>query len=438
MNSGSRIKLRGRNVITGIFSGAVGRSASLVAPFLVMPELLGNLGEARFGVWMTVVSLTSMTAFVDFGIGNGLLTQLSRAYGGQDNRLMRSIIASAYGMLSFISAVLLSIVGGLAALAETGLVVIPYLPLDPESRNIIWVTLCAFAIGIPLSALYRILLAFQKNILANVWQIAGSAFAVIGCVISIRVGSEPWFVVAVYALAPLLSTAIGTFLFFSWSREVRPVLADWSLQRARNLLTLGSEFFLLSIITSIALNIDNLLIASRLGSTAVTEYAIPAKLASLLGLMVTTLFLPLWAANGEAIQRQDFEWIKKTTNKMMIIGSAAVGVAGVFMSFFGETVARLWMSREFHGATEIFAMFALLYFLLSIASPYQMLLNSAGKIKIQIYAWAIFLVLSVGGKYIALIMIEDAFIVPLVSAVIFAVCVMPLIIYNAKKIYINY
>lgn len=437
MSSDSNAKLRGRNVVAGILSGAVGRSASLVAPFLVMPELLGSLGEARFGVWMTVVSITSMAAFVDFGIGNGLLTQLSRAYGAQDHRQMRSIIASAYGMLGLISAMLLLAIGSLAALVEIGFLAVHFLTIEPESRHIIWVTLCAFAIGIPVSALHRILFAFQKNIQSNVLQIAGSAFAVIGCIFFIRAGSEPWLVVAVYAFAPLLCAVIGAIIFFRSNRAIQPTRADWSLQRARNLLALGSAFFVLSIITSIALNLDNLLIASRLGSAMVTEYAIPAKIASLLGLMVTTLFLPLWAANGEALQRHDLDWIRNSTQRMMLYGAVALGLAGVVMTITGEAVSRLWMSREFQGATEIFAMFAFLYLLFAIASPYQMLLNSAGKIKIQIYAWTIFLVLSSGGKYFALSTIGDVWVVPLVSAAAFAMCVMPLIIFNARKIYSN-
>lgn len=437
MKSGSGALLRERNVVRGVLGGAVARSASLVAPFLVMPELLRFLGEARFGVWMTVVSLTSMAAFTDFGIGNGLLTQLAQAYGSQDYRQMRAVITSAYFMLGIISVMMLACIGGMAALVEAGLVVVPYLPLDHESRSIIWVTISAFALGVSLSAIYRILLACQKHILANSLQIVSSLFSVVACLLAIRLGLKTWAVVTVYAFAPVVCSAIGTIVIFAWTRELRPGRAALSRQRALNLLALGSNFFLLSIITSIALNLDNLLIASRLGTSAVTEFAIPAKLASLLGLMVTTFFLPLWAANGEALQRRDFQWIKHHTRRMVIFGAMAVGVAGCMMAFGGGAAAKLWMGRDFINTREILAMFALFYFIVSIASPYHMLLNSAGKVKIQILAWAGFLIVSASAKYWALMVAGSIWIVPLVSAIAFTVCVLPIVVLSGRRIYTN-
>lgn len=435
MNSDRSANIRGRNVVNGILSGSVGRSVSLVAPFLVMPELLGYIGESRFGVWMTLVSLTSMAAFVDFGIGNGLLTQLSRSYGAQNHCQMRSIIASAYGMLGMIGAILLAIIVGLVFVTESWMVGSSVVPLSNENRQIIWVVLTAFAIGIPVSAIHRILLALQQNIYTNILHAVGSAFSVIGCIAVIRMGSEPWLAVAVYAFSPIVCTIIGTGLFFIKNHELRLSYVDWSLRRAGDLLALGSSFFILSVVISIALNIDNLLISSILGPAAVTEYAIPAKLASLLGLMMTTLFLPLWAANGEALQRKDFNWIKKSTKKMMISGGIAVGLAGLFLTVMGETIVRLWMSREFDGSTMIIAMFSLFYLLNSIVSPGNMVLNSAGKVKIQIYAWTIFLILSVVGKYLALSIIGSNWVVPLISTIIFALSIMPIVINESRKIF---
>lgn len=437
MNSVSGAHVRDRNVACGILGGAFGRSMSLVAPFLVMPELLRFLGEARFGVWVTVVSLTSMAAFVDFGLGNGLLTQLAQANGAQDHRQMRTVVTSAYYMLGIISLVMLAFIGCLATLVESGFVGVPYLPLDAEGRRIVWVTLFAFALGISTSAIYRVLLGCQRNILANTLQISGSAFSVVACLLAIRAGLEPWAVIASYAFTPLVCSALGAFIFFAWARELRPGRTAFSRQRVRDLLALGSAFFLLSIITSISLNLDNLLIASRLGSSAVTEFSVPAKLASLLGLMVSTLFLPLWAANGEASQRGDLEWISRYTKKMMLLGAMAVGGAGCIMVIGGETVAYIWMGRDFVDITEILAMFALLYFLIAITSPYQMLLNSAGKVKVQIIAWTAFLIVSAGAKYLALVMMGYAWIVPLVSAMTFAVCVLPTVVISARRIYGN-
>jgi len=89
------------NLIKGILGGAGGRSVSLLAPFLVMPIMLNSMGESIFGLWLTILSLTSMIMFMDLGIGNGLLTKLSYENGLKNYGNMKSYIASGYFILRF-------------------------------------------------------------------------------------------------------------------------------------------------------------------------------------------------------------------------------------------------------------------------------------------------------------------------------------------------
>ena len=196
---------------------------------------------------------------------------------------------------------------------------------------------------------------------------------------------------------------------------------------------MGSRFFALTVVTSIALNADNIIIANRLGASAVTEYAVPAKIASLLGLLVTTLFLPLWPAYGEALARRDYSWIRRSTFRMSIVGGGAVLCAGTMLLLFGDKIINLWMGRDFQNSIQILAALVFLSVLMAVASPFQMLLNSTGRIRIQFSAWIVFAIVSISLKYYFLSS-QRIWIMPLVSAIAYFVIVIPKIMVESKSV----
>ena len=428
------MRLRNSRIISGIFSGLLGRGVGLLAPFIILPEMLRYLGDGHFGVWMTTVSITSMAMFVDFGIGNGLLTHLSRAYASNEISKMRSYITSGYFALTVIalSAAALILLGSFFATSWTRL------QLDygnNDSRYIVVVTLLAFAVGVPLSIIQRVMFACQKSALSNLWQMIGAVASVAVCYFSIHLKMPVWGVVTAYAFAPLFVSFIASIFFFRNHPQLLPGVRFFSKERALELMRLGSKFFLLSIITSIALNADNLIITSRAGASAVAEYAVAAKLASVLALIVTTAFVPLWAANGEAFAKKDFDWMRKTSWKMSLIGGVGVAIAGSMLAVLSDFIVLHWMGRKFEGLWEVMAVWAIFYTLLGIASPFNMILNSVGAVRVQIKAWSLFLIITLSGKYIALSEFSSLWIVPVISVFAYLLFILPMAIKSAALIY---
>ncbi|MEI2419856.1 hypothetical protein V6O07_06260, partial [Arthrospira platensis SPKY2] len=58
----------------------------------------------------------------------------------------------------------------------------------------------------------------------------------------------------------------------------------------------------------------------------------PAKLASLIGLIVTTINIPLWAANAEAIAKGDLVWVKRTVRRMCFLGFLLTSFMGLVLT----------------------------------------------------------------------------------------------------------
>lgn len=426
-------KARNRSVRVGILAGVFGRIIGLLAPFLIMPAMLEHLGKVKFGIWMTAVSVTSMALFMDFGIGNGLLTKLSKAFGENDTCSMRRLISTGYGAL-VLMALFVSIVSVVFILFgnDKGWAL---QTATEGGSGIILITGASFLLGIPVSVIQRIMLAHQMTVSSNVWQIFGSIIGVVSCygVVNAQLSAEA--AITAYSISPIVAWILATVVFFKKHKNIRPSIQDFSFVNAKDLMALGSNFFFLSIITSISLNSDNLIIATVLGADAVTEYVIPAKLASVLGLLVTTLFLPLWAANGDAIARKDYEWVRQTSRRMTIVGGLAVGCVGFFLALFSDQIIALWMGRYFSNGMVVVAGLAVMYIFFAVASPHNMILNGVGEVGVQIKAWGLYLFISIGLKFFCLITFYRSDFLPYIGAVSYLFTVLPAAYFSARYIY---
>jgi O-antigen/teichoic acid export membrane protein len=423
---------RNRRIVTGILGGALGRSISLLAPFIVMPIILHTLGAYLFGVWMTVLSFTTMALFMDFGIGNGLLTKLSYANGLNNHSEMRAYIISAYISLTVIAFILVSILLLLFFLTNSNFF---YLGLkSQEALYIVFASAIIFILGIPISVIQRIMYAKQQILKFNLWQISGAFFSLFFCYIAVLLKLSSWLIILAYSAPPLIILIVATVIFFNDNKEISPQLSSFSKEKSLDLLKIGSKFLVLSILTSIALNVDNVLISFKLGSEAVTDFVIPAKIASLLSVVVTTLFLPLWAANGEAIAKKDYGWVLKTTKKMMFLGALVVFLCSIPLILFNKEIINLWMGHEFKNQQEILIFLCLLSLGMAITSPLQMLLNSLGRVQIQIKIWVIFLFISIALK---LIFLDGSalWVVALISSGTYFFIVIPILIYSILNVF---
>ena len=180
--------------------------------------------------------------------------------------------------------------------------------------------------------------------------------------------------------------------------HLSPSLRDYDPFIAQGTFRTGFVFFLLSILTSVGLNIDQVLISSMFGADQVVNYAIPFRLASVLMMAVSILYIPLWPANAEAIARKDWVWVRRNNLRMSLFGSGIIAASGLCLYLASDWIILLWMGRVFPGQSEVLAASALLAVTMSLTSPFNMVLNAAGKVTPQIGAWLVFISASIIAK----------------------------------------
>jgi O-antigen/teichoic acid export membrane protein len=388
-----------------------------------------HLGPVLFGTWLTMMTLYTAASFLDFGIGNAATTRLSEAFGRRDLKAIRRISAEAYSALLAISALLLLCLAVSYVLAPSAM----FNFVHTGQAGVVAAVFAALFLSFPGGMIWRLLQAQQKFISSQLAQSSGPLLAWPLCLWAIDAGFSPLGVVTLYALTNPLVLASWTLAYFARHPHSRPDFRCLHWSSLRDLSQLGSAFFALSIFTLVGMNADNIVIAANAGAEVVAEYGVPAKLGSILMLLVGTMFMPLWPLFGSALAQNDSVWLRTTILRMSVFGAGSVMILGIFLTIFTEKIIYLWMHSSFPNQQCILLGWTATATVIALTAPYNMLLNASGKVRQQICPWCLFVVISILLKVI-FINENNSWIAPWITALIYLIIITYPIIVMARGV----
>ena len=86
-----------------MIQGTLYKGVSILLSLVYVPVVLDYLGDYKYGVWATVLSILSWISYFDLGIGNGLRNRLSEALASSNSKNdAKTLVSSAYAILSLV------------------------------------------------------------------------------------------------------------------------------------------------------------------------------------------------------------------------------------------------------------------------------------------------------------------------------------------------
>lgn len=424
---------RGRSLALGISTALITRGISAIAPLLLIPLTLPYLGAEVFGAWMAIASIVGMLIWADMGLGNSLLTQLTRTVAEGKNDKARKLIASAYGLVTGITlAVMCALLIGYFTVPFYRVVGIRDGSLSSQIQNVALVALTAFVINIPLGLIQRIQYAFGEVSRSNVFTGLGSVFsvAVVGLLVLLETPSEG--VILIASSGPIFANLASTVSFFGRRPALRPRLADCSSRDAGQLFRMGRVFLVLSMLVAAALSCDSVIIANAIDASAVTQFSVPSRVFGALGMMITLVNLPLWPANGEALAAGDVAWVRRITERMVVLSGTSVLAASILLITYGAKVSNVFSGGVVEPNQWLVLGLGLWWVAVAAVSPLAMVQNAAGVLRPQLVGWVLFLFTTIPIKFyfVRLWGIES---VPFVGLATYAATVVPFLYIGYRK-----
>lgn len=375
---------RVRRVKATAAASATAAVVQLGVGLIVVPLALGYLGNERYGLWMTVTSLTTMLAFADFGMGNGLLNAIASADGRDDADAAASATSSAVFLLTGL-AIILTLAFWLSypfvawerLLNARG-------ALAGDARQVVAVTiLCAIA-SLPLATSQRVQMGYQEGFVNSAWNGVGSLLGLAGVAVAIACRAPLAWLVLALAGAPVIALAGNATMLFGYRRlNLRPRWRSVSAETTTHLLRVGTLFFAIQLAGAVGYQLPVLAIARLLGPAAVTGFSVPLRLFMVMPVLMGFFLAPMWPAYGEALARGDIPWVKRAVAVSVGACVAANAAWGLALVFFGNTLLHWWVGPRVAAPLGLRIGLALWGALTGLSVPLAMFLNGTGALRFQ-------------------------------------------------------
>jgi O-antigen/teichoic acid export membrane protein len=362
------------------------RVAGVLAQVLSVRLAIHHLGLERYGVWLTLSSLTALLGFADLGLGNGILNTVAAADGREDTRSANMYVSSAFFMLASLAALVLLIFGATYAFVPWSSLFNLHTPvaMAQTAAACAAFALC-FALNLPLSVAQRVQMAYQKGYITNAWQAIGSMFSLLGVWAAVHFNAGLPALVLAFMGGPLASQGLNTLHAFALTfRHVRPRLIHASRAAISALLKTGLAFLAIQVLITTSLTSDNIIIARVLGAGAVASYGMVWQLFTTASSFIMMFLMSFWPAYGEAQARGDTPWIRHALKTTCALAFALSLAAGGILLAFGRQLISLWVGSQFRPPIALLAASAISCVVVASTHPLGIYLMATGRLRFNL------------------------------------------------------
>ena len=313
------LQSRSKNVIFNSFLLLVYKTVSILLSFVTTPLMLSCLGQEKYGVWATLLSLISWIYYFDLGIGSGVRNKLSSSIALNDFFTAKCVLCLGYVLTTFISITLVLVASiflfffDLSSILSFGF-------SDENINKVFYFSFLLACINFVASLVNNVFYAVQKSSLVSFFNIIGQLVFVLALLIFIKSGDTFLLYVALAeGGSQLLKNIIAQVYFFLKNKKLRFTFSNLHFSYSKFIMTFGFQMFVLQIAALILNCTDNVIISKFFGAHEVTPYSICYKYFGLVYTIFIIILTPLLSAYTEAYAKRDYWWIQKSLINSIIL-----------------------------------------------------------------------------------------------------------------------
>lgn len=387
---------RQRRIALTSLTAIIYKVISSAIPLITLKITYSYLGVEVYGLWSAVTNFFALFAFSDLGLGNGLQTMLSHASGKDDLEQSKILVSSTYWVLWVVAAILLSVfIIAYPIVDWAHLMNATQQETIKLAAPVVFVIVLPKILSIPVAIISRTQLALQEGYNSNVWGIVGSLLSLIFIVLCAHFDFGKIWLLLGSSVIPLIISILNMVVYYGYQR--RDLCLSYKYVKKdsiKSLLQLGISFFFLSILTTVGLSMDTFIVAKTCSLSDAASFSVIYKMSIVISSVLAIFCQPLWGANGEAIARGEYEWVRTNTQRMSRALAVITIIGSVLFVALSKIIFKIWLGPEFEFSIICLTFLCAIQVAQAFISPYFMFLNAVGIVRFQLLLFGIYTPLS--------------------------------------------
>jgi O-antigen/teichoic acid export membrane protein len=387
---------RSRRTKANILLLYVFHSFNFIFNLWIVPLSLDYLGTMRYGLWMTIGSLLTWLAYLDFGIGNGLRNLLGESFAKNDRISAKIYTSTAYTVFSIGSVVIILLFLIINQFVDWVQILKAPRYLQNEINSIVVYVFIFFVLQLVLRLISAILNADQKTALNGFITFLINLFSILGiyALIYFKINSFLAFSIVCNSIPVLVLLVVSYYFFTYLYTDIIPSLNNVKIKNSKSLFNLSFQFFIIQIAGLITFASSNIIITTLYGPESVAIYNVVYRYFFMITLIFNVMITPLWSAYTEAYVSGDFEWIKKTLRKIIFVWGL-LSITTILMVILSNQVYKIWVGDKIHASIIVSGVTGVFIIISNWNNIFAFFLNGVGKIKLQFFLSIIIMIVNI-------------------------------------------
>lgn len=362
------------------------KGISIAISLLLVPLTIGYVSSELYGIWLTVSTIISWVALFDLGFGNGLRNKVASSVALGDWQKARSYVSTAYIYFAVLFIPISLLVFFVCPFIDWPRLLNVASEYQSLLVSVMRIVIVFFSLSMIVKIQGTVLQAMQLYALNDAFTALGQLLVLLVTFILTQT-TKPSLIYLAYAISVcpvVVGIGVSIWLYGVKYKQLRPSfkLIDTSL--VKNILSLGLNFFVIQIAVIVLYQTMNIVISNVAGPNAVTEYNVVYRYISLPQLVIGIIVNPFWSAFTEAYTLKDFEWMRKSYNKLLKVYLLSV-IFLIILILLHPIFFRIWLGDKVDIHISMVMVVSVYIMIMMWNGTHSALINGTGLIKISLY-----------------------------------------------------
>lgn len=329
-----------RNVLTNWGTQLIGTFVG----FLMMPFVIHQLGDVKYGIWVLIMSFTGYLGLLDIGVSGSVVKYVAELKAKDDKDGLNEVCSTAFYIYSAFG-ILAVLFAAIIAFHLIPFFKIPFEQLS-EARYVTLIVGLQIGLSLPLGLFSGYMRGIQRYDLIAIISMIFLLIRSLFIVILLLKGHGLITLALIHLISTICSGMIRIVYVYKANPDLKLKIILINKEKIRMVSHYSLFIFLYYMAIRTIFSMDSLIIGYSLAAAMITLYAIPQRLVEYLRtlIMATAVVRPTishFDAKGQTAKIQTL-LISGTKYSLMI--ALPVGISYIFI---GDEFLSLWMGHEY-------------------------------------------------------------------------------------------